>query len=115
MDLYLTLYKSNATRVELRGLGAFSAVDTFSYVNDAAVVCTLVDAAGADVSGEPWPLTLSYEDGSNGDYSGTIDEGLSVTAGDLLTAKITATSGSDQGYWEVPVEVLTRTHRSGYG
>lgn len=115
MKVYLSLYAGNSTRVELRGLGAIDGVDSFAYVNSATVVCTVVDADGSALSGQTWPLALSYEAGSSGDYAGVIDATLAVSTGDLLTAKITATSESDQGYWEVPVEVQARTHRSNYG
>lgn len=115
MNVYLHLFHGNSTRVELRGLGAFSAVDTFLYVNSATVTVTLVDSGDVELSGESWPLTMSYESGSDGDYSGVVAAALSVTIGQLITAQITATDSGQTGYWEIPVEVVTRTHRYGYG
>jgi len=115
MKLYLHLFAANTTRVELRALASYSAVDTISYINDATVEVTMIDDAGAELTGETWPVTLTYESGSNGNYAGLVSEGIGVSAGDLITAKLTATSGAEQGYWEIPVEVVTRSHRYGYG
>lgn len=115
MECYLTLFVSNTMRVEVEGLGAFSAVNSFDYINDATVTVTIVDSTGTEVAGETWPVTLSYESASNGNYSGVVSKDIAVSDGDLLTAKLTVTSGSNVGYWEPPVEVDTRTHRSGFG
>lgn len=115
MELYLRLFSGNSTRIELRGLGAFSAVDTITWVNDAVVNVTMVDADAVELSGESWPVALAYEAGSNGNYSALIASTLGVSPGDIVAAKVTATSSGETGYWEIPVEVLTRTHRYGPG
>ena len=65
-----------------------------SYINTATVVCTLKDASGSNVSGQSWPLTLDYVAASNGKYSGTLEDGLSLTEGENYTAEITITLGS---------------------
>ena len=115
MRVALTLYAGNSTRIELEGLGVYSAIDTYAYANSATVTATLVDSDGDALSGVTWPLTLAYEADSDGNYSGVVAETLSVSAGDSIVAQITATDSGEVGYWEVPVVVEARTHRSGYG
>ena len=115
MKLYLELFAGNSTRVELQGLGSYTAIEEFSYVNDASVSVTIYDSDDNPVAGASWPVTMAYESGSNGNYSGVVPAALAVNAGDLLTAIVTATSSGQTGYWEIPVEVLARTHRHGFG
>lgn len=111
MQVYLTLYKDNSTRIELRGLSAWVSVDTLEYINFALVTAELLDSDGNQVLGETWPLTLSYEAGSDGNYSGTVSADLVVSNGDILDANIVAVNGADRGAWGIPVEVAIRNHR----
>lgn len=115
MQVRLTIFQGNSTRIELRGLAAYYGVDDVAYVNVAAVTARLLDDAGAEVPGQTWPIPLLYESGSDGNYSGTMSYALGVTDGDVVTAEITAISGADQGFWTIPCDVELRTHRSGYG
>jgi len=64
------------------------------YVNDATVTVTLTDRAGNEVSGETWPVTLSYVAGSDGKYRGTLSDSLSLSANRRYTAKVTADGGA---------------------
>ena len=79
------------------------------YVNDAVVTVTLLDAAGAEVVGETWPLTLDYVAASNGQYAKTVNPISGVTAGENYTVKLSAV-GADSltGNWEGVVEATTR-------
>lgn len=98
-------YKGNSTVLEI---DALTNAQTAAYINDATVEATLVDRSDAEVSGQSWPLTLSYVAASDGTYRGVLEEDLVVVAGAPYTAKITATSGSLVGYWELPVSVRAR-------
>jgi len=115
MQVYLTLYAGNSTRIEVRGLSAYVGVDNTVYDNAAAVTARLLDDIGAELPGQVWPLPLLYEGASDGNYSGVISAALAVSPGDQVTAEVTATSGADQALWSIPCEVELRTHRSGYG
>jgi hypothetical protein len=49
-----------------------------AYINNATCSVTLYDQSGTEVTGETWPLTMSYVAASNGDYRATITD--TVTA-----------------------------------
>lgn len=83
-----------------------------SYLNAATVVVTVVDADGAEISGETWPLALAYVASSNGDYRATLTDTLSasLSSGVDLVARITANAGDGlNGYWAIPILTATRT------
>lgn len=65
-----------------------------SYINDATVTVTLLDAGDNEVSGQSWPLTMSYVSGSNGKYRATLIDTLSLKANRRYLAKIEADGGS---------------------
>jgi len=73
---------------------------TNEFINDATVELTLNDLDGNEISGQTWPLTLTYIAGTNGEYQGTIDDAIDVEdgqtgeavleiSGDSLTATLT--------------------------
>lgn len=81
-----------------------------SFADDSwTVEVTLKDSEDNDVEGQSWPLTLSYESSTDGNFTGTIEDAVDVSVGDLLTAELDVTSdlGFD-AYWEIPVQVVTR-------
>ena len=100
------IYDGNTNAVFIDGLRN-SATNT--YVNDATVQLTLVDADDVEVTGETWPVSGTYLSGSDGDYQAVISTSASLTVGRKYTAKVTATSGGVTGYWEIPVVVRRRT------
>ncbi len=55
--------------LELRGLR--NVVDD-EYVNNAIVQATIVDANGDEITGETWPVSLSYVAASDGVYRYTL-------------------------------------------
>lgn len=60
-----------------------------SFVNDATVELTLLDEiGGTELSGQSWPLVLSYLAGSDGVYQGTIQDTVVADDGDTAVAKI---------------------------
>lgn len=95
--LTLSLYKDNDNLIVLdslydQGAGA--------YINDATVTITLTDSADEEVSGQSWPLTLSYVSDSNGKYQGVVDADAALTAGARYLADITAERGTLKGRWK---------------
>lgn len=100
----LVLYIDNDNRIKLSGLK--DADDT--YQNSATVTVTLKDASGNEVSGQSWPLTMSYVSGSDGNYQAVLDDGLSLTAGQRLTAVVDVSSSGLTAEREAPVVALTR-------
>lgn len=65
------------------------------YINDATVTCTLTDTEDNEVTGQAWPLALSYVSGSNGKYQGLLEDSLVLTKDVKYLAKITIDGGSD--------------------
>ena len=79
-----------------------------SFINDATVTVTLVDSTGTEVTGETWPLAMSYVSSSNGKYQATLTDSLSLSKG-TYTAQITANGGAGLlGYWEITLRALVR-------
>lgn len=66
---------------------------TSAYVNNATVNVTLKDANGTDLTGQTWPLVLSYIAASNGDYQGTIDDAANTEGLTSGSAIITISAG----------------------
>lgn len=101
-----TLYAGNSNLMELKGLqnGA-----TASYENAAAVSVTLRDEHGVQIVGQTWPKAMAYVTGSDGDYRGTLEEGLSLVHGQFVTAEILATASGLTGKWETRCKVIERT------
>jgi len=98
MALSGNIYISNDTQIDVSGLQ--NAADS-SYLNSATVTATLKDQSGTEVSGVSWPLTLSYEAASNGNYSGTIDKAVSVSDGVSYFLEITAAQGGIDAFWRI--------------
>lgn len=80
-----------------------------SFINNAVVSCRIKDRAGTDLTGETWPVTLSYVAASDGVYRGVVAAALNLVVNQVYTLEITATSGGNQGFWAVPVKAITRT------
>jgi len=76
-----------------------------TYDNSATVSATLVDSAGATVTG---PTALSYVSGSDGKYQTTLSPGLSLTEGYKYTLQVTITSGGLTGYKELRLIATVR-------
>ena len=94
-----TIYRLSDNIIEVTGV---KNVATGAYLNSANVDVTLVDASsGAEVSGQTWPMALSYVAGSDGDYRGTITDAISIDEGQTLIAKVTVDGGAGlKRYWE---------------
>lgn len=79
-----------------------------SYVNDATVTMTLYDSTGATVTGAI-AVSLPYVSASNGKYQGTIDSTVALVSDASYTLKITAVSGTKNGFVELDCVAVTRT------
>jgi len=80
-----------------------------SYLNAATVTCTLVNGNGTNVAGQTWPLALVFQAGSNGKYVGTLEDTLSLSEGQVYTARIDADGGAGlKGHWEIPLKAQVR-------
>jgi hypothetical protein len=103
-----SLYIGNDNILELNGLLNVS-VSPSTYVNTASVAVTLYDTNGDEVSGETWPLTMSYVASSNGVYRATLSDSLSLKVNRRYRAKITANGGAGlQGEWHENVQAVRR-------
>lgn len=90
-------------------LDELTLASTGAYINDATVTVTIKDENDTELTGETWPLTMSYVTGSDGKYAGAVSSSVSVSAGDLLSCEVTATSGGNTGFWDAPLRVKART------
>lgn len=101
-----TLYLGNDMLLEVSGLRDDVTGD---YLNAATVTVTLKDSAGVNVTGQSWPLTLSYVTASNGVYRATLIDSLSVTANARYVATVIADAGAGKrAQWELDFVCRTR-------
>ncbi len=77
-----------------------------SYINNAAVTCTIVDANDVPVAGETWPVTLVYVPGSNGKYQGAISSTAALAHAVYYTAKFDAVGAGYAKHWEIPMPAV---------
>lgn len=80
-----------------------------AYQNSKTVTATVKNIIGVEVSGQSWPLTLSYVADSNGDYRGTLEDGLVLVNGKNYIIEITVDAGSDLiAFWRWTVPATYR-------
>jgi FtsP/CotA-like multicopper oxidase with cupredoxin domain len=94
-------YKRLATDDRLLITGARTVnltTGALAYLTDAATVTATVrdHATQVAVSGETWPVTLTYITGSDGDFHGPLRDTLSVTVGQRLDVVVVLDNGTDQ-------------------
>ena len=70
--------------------------DDGSYLNAATVTVTLMDAAGDEVTGETWPLSMPYVSASNGRYKATLSDVLVLVPNKRYQAVIVADAGASK-------------------
>lgn len=66
---------------------------TGEILGTAAVAVTVRDAAGLEVGGQTWPLTMAHVGSSRGVYRCTLADTLAFTPGDRYIATVTADAG----------------------
>lgn len=99
----LIVYVENDNRVLLTGLQNQS---SGSYENSATVSGQITDAAGTNVG---TAITFNYISASNGNYEGTIEDGVALSANTRYTLTVTADAGSDKiGKWVIPLIARVR-------
>lgn len=81
---------------------------TQEYINDAVVNIQFTDSQGDPVGGLLETIPLSYEVGSNGNYSASISEDAEWEDGDLVKAKIVAISSGIKSTFNCTVLVEER-------
>lgn len=100
------IYLSNDNLLSIEGLKNSS---SGSFMNTATVTATLKDSSGTSVSGQTFPITLSYIVATDGNYQATLENTLSMVEGSIYTATISATSsGGLYAEWDLQ---LTATKR----
>lgn len=99
------MFVGNPNRVVVDELRAGSN----NFLNNDTVVVTLLDIAGAQIAGETWPFTMTYEAGSNGKYEAVLSETLDIEEGMLLTSIIDGgTTFPEKAHFECLILVDTR-------
>ena len=82
------LFELNDQCVTLSGL-----VDKVSgaFINDATAAVTIT-RDGVEVGGENWPLSMPYQTGSDGNYTGVIESTVEIVDGEKVTVSIDVTT-----------------------
>jgi hypothetical protein len=102
----LCVFVGNTNEIELLGLK--SEIEE-TFIDDAAVTVTVKDADGNSIAGQSWPATLTFVDGSEGDYRGTLEHDLDLEAGEEYVAHVDANAGANRrGHWEFAFTAKTR-------
>lgn len=71
-----------------------------TFLNSATVEATIYEADGVtEVTGQSWPLTLSYQAASDGEYKGVINDTLNVVVGNYYYILVTATQSGVTRSW----------------
>lgn len=76
--------------------------------SDAVVVATLTDQAGAEITGQTWPLTLAFVPDTGNNYRGILSKDLNITPRDKLVGIVTAVVGGRTGEWTQDITVSIR-------
>ncbi len=76
---------------------------TGAYVSDATVTARLKTAAGVDLAGQSWPLSMLYVAGSRGVYRGLLSSSLVITDKQALVCVLDITRSGDVARKEIPM------------
>lgn len=104
----VTLYRLNDNLIELTGLtnGVTGAI-----ISNATVGVTLTKSDGAPVAGDDgleWPVAMAAT-GTPGSYRAILEDGLVLTAGEVLIADVDVDAGGDlKAHWTLDVRVQDR-------
>lgn len=94
-----TLYADNDMTLEVSSLRDEV---TGAYINDATVTVSLADEDAVAVTGETWPLAMSYIASSDGVYRATLKDTLTLAVGARYVATVIADAGTGRrGQWEL--------------
>lgn len=79
------------------------------YQNAATVTATVKNIGGVEVSGQSWPMTLSYVTDSNGNYRGTLEYGVVLVNGrNYIIEVIVEIAGDPVASWRWTVPATYR-------
>ncbi len=69
-------------------------VSDSSYINSGTVSLYLYDSAGVEITGQTWPLVMSYIAASDGDWDGNVRDDANLTVGQVVKVVIIADGGA---------------------
>jgi hypothetical protein len=102
----MSVYIANTNILEVRGLQEAISGD---YINNATVSVTIVNDCGAAISGQSWPLSMTYVATTNGDYRATISDAAQMIPGRNYFAEISANAGVNKiGFWRHRFRAVSR-------
>lgn len=106
MSAIYELFVGNDTVLEVQGLRNDV---TGEPLNTATLTLTLLDAAGAEVPGQVWPMPMVFVEGSRGLYRALLPAALPLVADARYTARIVADAGPGlMGSWLMECVARTR-------
>lgn len=104
----MTAFVANTNNLTLQGLkDALSG----AFINDATVTVTVKTAAGVDLGGASWPMTMDYVSASDGDYRAVLSAALPFLNGKHYVAYIEAQAGGSPprvGNWVMKFKAEVR-------
>lgn len=110
MTAKVTAFVLNTNIIQLTGL---TSETSGTYLNSATVSVTVKDTTGTQVSGQTWPLSMTYVTLSNGNYTASLSSNIAFVANQKYVAFIDAdatSAGVEKiGHWEMPFTAKTRT------
>lgn len=99
------LYVDNTGYIQLEG---YKNGLTNEYINDAVVTAELKDSEGNPIDGLLPTMVLTYQIGSNGNYSTVITEDAGFNVGSIVSAKVTALSSGIKSTFNCKVIIKER-------
>lgn len=100
------LYDNNDMVLEAAGLRNET---TGAFLNAASVSVTLKDSAGVNVTGQTWPLVLTYVPSSDGVYRAGLSNALNVTPASRYVAQVVVDAGAGlRAEWDLDCVCQTR-------
>ncbi len=101
------IFLKNTGLVQINGL---KDALTKTPVNDAVATVTLKELDGSEVSGETWPVSLSYLAGSDGNYAATFSDSVAILdEGDYIMEVSAIAPDGSKASWEEPVTAMIRS------
>jgi hypothetical protein len=102
----MTTFVANTNVLDLIGLK--NEIDDV-FINSATVTVTIKDTAEVEVTGQVWPLAMSYVALSDGVYRAFVSETIDFVPKTKYIAYIDANGGANLvGHWEFHFKALTR-------
>lgn len=100
------LYDNNDMVLEVAGLRNET---TGAFLNAASVSATLKDSAGTNVTGQTWPVALTYVPSSDGVYRVGLSNALVLTPSARYVAQISVDAGAGlRAEWDLDCVCQTR-------